>query len=153
MFIPEIMTPAQYYTGRRGGCENEPLKRLMIALLADALTCYQFAETAEAEVRRQLSREAGWWLFDEKSQGPFSFESVCEVLAINPAQIRRQLRRWRMRGRAGASPRLIARRSLIGRRGKMRPVRRERAETLSGRPATPHSKDLIVGSRSPAVGN
>ena len=153
MFIPEIMTPAQYCTGRRGGRENEPLKRLMIAVLADALTCYQFAETAESEVRCRLSREAGCWLFDEKSEGPFSFDSVCEVLAINPAQIRRQLRRWRILDRAGTAPRLIARRSLIGRRGKMRPLRHKRAETLSCRPATPHSNDLIVGSRSPAVGD
>lgn len=152
MFIPEIVTPAQYYAGRRCGCEQAPLKRLMMALLADALTCYQFADTARSEVRRQLFREASWWLFDEQSNGPLSFASVCEALAINPAHIRRELRRWRTLDRAGEAPPSIARRPMIGRRGKMQPARRKRAEAFSRRHVVSHS-DLMIESRSPAAGN
>lgn len=122
-FVPEIVTPAQYYAVRRGSRESEPLQRLMIALLADAIRCYQTAETAKTELRRQLFREARWWLFEEKFAGPFSFEAVCEALVIDPERLRRGLKRQRAVHRAGSVSGRVVRRPRMRQDGKMRPSR------------------------------
>jgi hypothetical protein len=123
MFIPEIITPTQYYAARQSSSKSVSIKRLMMAMLADAVRCYQGAETAPTEVRRQLFREARRWLFEESSAGPFSFEMVCEMLVIKPQFLRRRLKRWRALDRAGLADWRPVRRPLVRYSGQMRPPR------------------------------
>ncbi len=48
------------------------------------------------KVRRDknLFKEASDWIFCDKTQWLFSFESVCAILDIDPAYIREGLRKW-----------------------------------------------------------
>ena len=67
-----------------------PLRRLYLALLADALRCL------EGERRRKyglVAREAHTWLF-HAFDGPFSFDTTCQVLGLDAAWMRAGLRKW-----------------------------------------------------------
>ena len=49
IMIPDVLTPGQYYDGIRAddSCAR-PIKRLMLAVLEDAMRCYQsYAELAQ----------------------------------------------------------------------------------------------------------
>ncbi len=90
------------------------IKALMLAVLQDAIICYQSRHGPE-RIR------AAAWLFDRRADGPFAFESVCLTLGINPAYLRRGLLRWQLLN--GPQSRLLTRRfSSTGRRGATRKV-------------------------------
>ena len=63
--IPHVLTPAQYYGGRRiQHPETHAMKRLLLAVLEDALRCLQtYAETAIRPIERLLARpRPGFWI-------------------------------------------------------------------------------------------
>ena len=115
LFVPEIMTPAQFYDGRRQ--ENDeftPIKRLMMAILEDALRCFQNNAGATSGRRKRLFLEAEEWLCGTGGEGPFSFNMVCEALGIEPEFLRNELLRWRA-GTAERGDSASARTALPGR--------------------------------------
>jgi hypothetical protein len=69
--------------------------RLITALLEDALYCFQRHLFARNKRHRLLYHEAEYWIMSAPHKLPFSFGHVCEVLGINPANLRYRLRRWR----------------------------------------------------------
>lgn len=71
--------------------------RLMIALLQDAVGCFQRHLLARDKMRRGLFREAEAWVMSEESARPFSFDHVCDVVGLNADYLRRLLRQWRDR--------------------------------------------------------
>jgi hypothetical protein len=69
-------------------------RRLMAAMLADALDCYRKHMFTANVRRRKLFRDAERWI-DSDEYWLFSFRNVCEVLEIEPDAIRSEVRRWR----------------------------------------------------------
>ena len=113
VFIPDILTPGQYYDGlRANGCAR-PIKRLMLAVLVDAVRCYQTYANSRSRAQRRLFVEAEAWLMDSKADGPFAFETVCETLDIDPSCLREGLRRWRLQDLNGTNTRRLTRRSPV----------------------------------------
>jgi hypothetical protein len=104
--------PAQFFEGCRKNAALEPEKRLMLAVLTDAVRCYQVGWKAQRTSRIRAFHEAEAWLFSARSYGPFSFESVCHTLDITPDYLRRMLRRWRIRRLAGARGPVVGRRTV-----------------------------------------
>jgi len=94
---PGSILPSQFFDGRKKQKAAEPLKRLTLAVLADAVRCYQTGFDTRATSRRRAFLEARQWLF-----GAFSFENVCYVLDITPDYLRQMLRNWRARRLGGA---------------------------------------------------
>jgi hypothetical protein len=88
----ESILPSQFFEGRTKREALEPIKRLMLAILADAVRCYQAGTEARTTSRIRAFREAEEWLFTTKAYRPFSFERVCEVLDITPDYLRKGLR-------------------------------------------------------------
>ena len=84
----------------------------MLAVLADALRCYQTGFDTRATSRRRAFLEAKQWLFGARADGPFSFENVCYVLDITPDYLRQMLRNWRA-GRFGGAGVSVVRRSPV----------------------------------------
>jgi len=67
-----------------------------LAVLEDAITCFQVYFAARDKQKTRLFREAEEWiLLQEKSDWLFSFDNVCETLGLNPGYIREGLLRWR----------------------------------------------------------
>ena len=137
IMIPDALTPGQYYDGIRAddSCAR-PIKRLMLAVLEDAMRCYQTCANSRNRAQRRLFVEAEAWLMDRKADGPFAFETVCETLGINPSCLREGLRRWRLQQLDGLNPRRLARRSPVTRVGRISaPLKRRRRKLSAWRPA------------------
>ena len=95
LFEPDTLLPAQFYAAFRGGSAVRGEKRLMLAVLQDALECYQkYAFTKDVH-GHQLFADADEWISCEDCNWYFSFENICETLEINPAYLRQGVQQWR----------------------------------------------------------
>jgi hypothetical protein len=106
VLVPEVITRAQYYSSPTAS----PSQRLLLAVLEDAIHCYQQHCGATKGWRRCLFREAKEWLFDSNSTAFMSCRTVCESLGIEPALLRRALREWRLKTMHGLSAQRLPRR-------------------------------------------
>jgi hypothetical protein len=126
LFVPDLLTPEQFYDARRDDSRIRPVKKLMMAILEDALRCFQNNADARTGARKRLFDDAEQWLCGEGGEGPFSFETVCETLGIEPKFLRQGLREWRAQQLAGVASHRLARRSPVVRAGRISvPSRRE----------------------------
>jgi len=93
---PDTVLPSQFFAGLRQKGFIEGEKRLMAAVLADAVECYMKQAFAAEHRAQQIFLEAEAWLFEDQ-QGPwfFSFNNICDMLVLEPEYIRRGLRDWR----------------------------------------------------------
>jgi hypothetical protein len=73
----------------------QPEKRLMLAVLEDAIFCFKKYSKARSSKAQRLFQQTEAWIIDPDSGWIFSFESVCEALKLNPSYIRRGLLDWK----------------------------------------------------------
>jgi len=97
LFQPDTLLPAQYLETFRKKGYLEPEKRLMLAVLEDAIACFQKYLFSRDGRGRALFREAEEWIVEEGSDWLFSFENICEVLALDPQYVRQGLLRWKQK--------------------------------------------------------
>lgn len=97
MFQPDVLLPAQFFAAMRKRVPREPEYRLIIAVLQDAIECYQKHLFARDHKARQLHEDAREWIESDDRSWPYSFVSICEVLNLSPEYIRRGLEQWRGR--------------------------------------------------------
>src|ERR1044071_4851500 len=95
MFQPDSLLPVQYFENFRRKVQTEPEKRLLLAVLEDALACYQKHFSSRGGRGMKLFRETEEWIFREDSTRPFSFANICEVVGFDPQYIRQGLLKWR----------------------------------------------------------
>jgi len=100
---PAAVRPCQMYSKPRHG---EPERRLMLAVLTDAIETYlrRDAATVTSQAIRRELRDVRNWIQSEDVSWPFSFLNVCHALGIDPTFLRRGLRDWRRRGIEGDAP-------------------------------------------------
>ncbi len=67
---------------------RESHERLMLAVLKDAIDCFQRHAHVSNGKRDQLFLEAQDWILQRDSDWPFSFENICNVLRLDPDYIR-----------------------------------------------------------------
>ncbi len=94
MFEPDTLLPEQYFTllGRKP-LQGE--KRLLLAMLEDAVHCFQTYLLAKKPHERRLFQEAEEWIVSTDGLWFFSFENICDVLGINPGRMREALKAWK----------------------------------------------------------
>jgi len=95
LFQPDVLIPWQYFDTLRSKTGMEPEKRLMLAVLEDAVRCYQDNLAAESDTKRKLFDETEEWFLEEGVDAAFSFESICDALDLNPEYVRKGLLRWK----------------------------------------------------------
>lgn len=95
LFQPDVLLCAEYFETFRGKGFSEPEKRLMLAILKDAITSFQEYLCARDRRGKSLFREAEEWILDEDRDSVFSFDNVCEALGFEPGYIRKELLRWK----------------------------------------------------------
>lgn len=66
-----------------------PIRRLMAAMLSDALAVLRFPMRANLSFAEQ--RRVYDWITSDDQDFVFSFESVCDVLGVPPSQIRGEM--------------------------------------------------------------
>jgi hypothetical protein len=69
-------------------------RRLMAALLEDAIGCFQKNVFARDKRSRDLFEEATEWIMEEDTGAAFSFLHICDTLGLDPGYIRTGLQEW-----------------------------------------------------------
>ena len=95
LFQPDTLLPEQYLDTFRRKLHLEPEKKLMLAILEDAIACYQKYVFARDSKGKSLFRESEEWVQQKGSEGIFAFDSVCESLGFNPDYLRRGMTEWK----------------------------------------------------------
>jgi hypothetical protein len=70
-------------------------ERLMLAVLVNAVECFQRYVFAQNNFDKKLFGEAEDWIFKTNSHWVFSFENICETLELDPYYLRWVLLHWR----------------------------------------------------------
>ena len=107
VFEPDVLLPIQYFAAlkrKRFSCGEH---RLVIAILQDAVECFQKHIHARDSKRRQLFLDAEVWVADEDYTGTFSFNNICDLLGMNPSYLRQGLFSWRDRERTRARTSMV----------------------------------------------
>lgn len=95
LFQPDSLLPAQFFAALKQKAQANGERRLMVAILVDAVECFQKHLGAADGRGRQLCTEAERWFLSDDSSWPFSFVNICEALDIHPPFLRRGLLRWK----------------------------------------------------------
>ena len=115
LFEPDALMPEQFFAGlgKEAGATNE--RGLMLAILRDAVECFQKYALARDPQGEDLHRDAAEWIFSHEREWPFSFENICDVLGVSAEYIRAGLTPLRKRTarKVRKSPRIVG---LSGRR-------------------------------------
>lgn len=97
LFQPDTLLSDQYFENLRRKTFFEPEKRLMLAVLEDAIRYYQDNWFSRNSKRKRIFDETEEWILTPDSDWVFSFDHVCETLGLSPAYLRRGLLRWKQR--------------------------------------------------------
>ena len=95
VFQPDVLVSSQYLATYQRKLNLDPEKLLMLAVLEDAVVCFQDNIAATCSRKRTLYRDAEQWILDDDNSYLFSFGNVCETLGYDAGYLRQGLMRWR----------------------------------------------------------
>jgi len=88
---PDIFLPSQFYGSGALSRKLEGEKRLMIAVLKDAVECldkYRDSRSSAGQIQYENAVE---WVEDNSNDWLFSFNNICDLLGFDPEYIREVL--------------------------------------------------------------
>jgi hypothetical protein len=94
LFQVDTLAAQQYHDTYRRKIPQQPEIRLMLAVLEDAINCYQDNIFSINKKRIQLFKEANDWFMSDDTSWIFSFESICGILNLEPDYFRQGLQHW-----------------------------------------------------------
>src|SRR5262245_17015320 len=104
LFDLDTLLPDQYYATFKRGNYGDPEKRLMEAILEDAVSSLSKDPRTSSRQQRKAREDAVHWINVEgEDDWIFSFASVCESLGFDPNFMRRGLTRWAVEARASTA--------------------------------------------------
>jgi hypothetical protein len=95
LFQPDTLLSAQYFDTLRRKTLLEAERRLMFAVLNDAIACYQENLLSRRKKNRRLFDEAEEWIVKPVGDRVFCFNNVCETLGFDPEYVRCGLLKWK----------------------------------------------------------
>ncbi len=95
LFEPDALLPSQFYAAFRAGSAIAGEKRLMLAVLEDALDCYRKYASANDGQGLQLFRDVDVWITSRDRRWYYSYENICDTLEIDADYLREGLVRLR----------------------------------------------------------
>ena len=95
LFSPDTLVPTQYFDRVGADAAFQPEKRLMLAVLEEAIATFQRHVVAGTRRSQRLVEEVEEWVEGRESEWPFSFENVCAALDIEPEYLRTGMARWK----------------------------------------------------------
>ena len=102
LFQPDILIQSQYQATHQRRFHQEPEKVLMLALLEDAIVCFQDNFGTDCKRKKALFQDAEEWILDHDASYIFSFENICDVLGFDAGYLRDGLTRWKQEALATA---------------------------------------------------
>jgi len=91
----DIMVPSQFFDRIKTERSSQPEKRLMLAVMEDAIATFQKSVYSATRRQRRLLKETEEWIDSADAAWPFSFENICAALDIESAYLRSGLKRWK----------------------------------------------------------
>ncbi len=88
LFSEDASLPGQYWERFANNRDLEPEKRLLAAVLDDAVKNYRKLLVC----RGRLFNEEEAWLFSDDNTRTFSFRNICDVLGLSASRLRQSLR-------------------------------------------------------------
>jgi len=131
---PEFIVPAQFFAGFRHDASLRPEKRLMLAVLEEAVADFQKYVVASSREGQHLFRELEHWFASDDREWPFAFASICDALGLEADWLRRGLALWRDTQR--------------GRHARGEPVVRMQIRRVAGYRSKATGKPVVGRSRS-----
>jgi len=96
MLETDVLASHSYLTVHRQLKPGQPERKLMFAVLVEAIQAYQKFAFSSSAHKQALFRDAEKWLWSNASDDVFSFSNICEVFEVNPAFLRCGLVKWRI---------------------------------------------------------
>jgi len=111
---PDVFLPSQFYgsTGLSRKLEGE--KRLMIAVLKDAVECLEKYRGSRNSVARSQYLSALEWVEDTSTDWLFSFTNICDLLGFDPEYLREALLKRENRYIKPERPRMLSLSAMAG---------------------------------------
>ena len=94
---PETVLPSQFFDRLQVDATLQPEKRLMLAVLEDAVGTFQKYVNVSSRHGRRLFSEVEEWFASADADWPFAFVNVCQALGLDAEYLRVGLWRWRDR--------------------------------------------------------
>ncbi|MBI4524120.1 MAG: hypothetical protein HY695_09955 [Deltaproteobacteria bacterium] len=94
LFQPDTLAPEQFLKDVPHESFLGAETKLMLAILEDAIACFQDYFLARDRKGRALFRSAANWIFAEPSDWLFSFDNISEALGLSPDYLRNGLLSW-----------------------------------------------------------
>jgi hypothetical protein len=94
---PEAVLPSQYFAQAAIDSSLQPEKRLMLAVLEDAVGTFQKYARARERTGQRLFTEVEDWFTSDDQEWPYSFVNISQALGLDAAYVRGGLARWRRR--------------------------------------------------------
>ncbi|HVO23030.1 MAG TPA: hypothetical protein VMW56_05320 [Candidatus Margulisiibacteriota bacterium] len=97
IFEPDVLIAGLVVGARRRRAALSGEKRLMLAIVENALDYYQKYLLATDRVGRALFAEAAEWMASTSDEDVYSFENISATLDINASYFRRGVAAWHKR--------------------------------------------------------
>ena len=91
----DLIVPSQFFDRIRAERSSQPEKRLMLAVMEDAISTFQKSVQGATRRQRRLLKETEEWIGSANTAWPFSFENICAALDIEADYLRTGLKRWK----------------------------------------------------------
>lgn len=91
----DIIVPSQYFDRIRSEESAQPEKRLMLAVMENAIATFQHSIPGVTRRQRRLLKETEEWVYSGDTSWPCSFENICAVLGIEADYLRGGLAEWK----------------------------------------------------------
>ncbi|HEX7228330.1 MAG TPA: hypothetical protein VF353_11210 [Candidatus Binatia bacterium] len=88
---PDVFLPSQFYGSGGLSRQLDGEKRLMIAILKDAVECLNKYRGARSSLGTSQYQNALEWIEDEGTEWLFSFNNICDLLGFDPDYLRKVL--------------------------------------------------------------
>ena len=100
LFEPGAVLPAQWHWHDAADASRVPERRLLLAVLEDAIATLQRYVLSDRRRGRRLFQEAEAWILSDDLGWPCAFRNICDELDIDAVYMRRGVSQWCERRRA-----------------------------------------------------
>ena len=84
----DLIVPSQFFDRIKAERSSQPEKRLMLAVMEDAIATFQKSASGLTRRQRRLLKETEEWIGSADNSWPFSFENICAALDIEADYLR-----------------------------------------------------------------
>src|SRR5262245_10045962 len=111
---PDVFLPSQFYGTSGLSRKLEGEKRLMIAILKDAVECLDKYRGVRSSAGRIQYQSAIEWVCDPSTDWLFSFTNICDLLGFDPQYMREVLLKRENKFTKPARPKVLTFAAMVG---------------------------------------